>query len=160
MAKVTVGEICDAVATTLSATTGLARTQSYNQLTEGMNTLPTLQVYPETWEVSAGSETDRIAFVDAATGVPGHRFTEMVLHLDLYVRQRSQLAEDWGEAVDLASELHDKLDEEGSCPLFSQVGIRTMHWTATRVVFEYGSDARGQPLRYAGFRFELTVRIF
>jgi hypothetical protein len=82
------------------------------------------------------------------------------LHLDLYARQRSQLAEDWGLAVDLASELHDKLDEEGSCPLFSQVGIRTMHWTADRVIFEYGSDAQGKPLRYTGFRFALTVRIF
>lgn len=160
MAIVTVGEICDAVATTLSTTAGIARTQSYNELTEGMNTLPTLQVYPESWELSSGSETDRFAMVDAATGVPGHRLTEMVLHLDLYARQRSQLAEDWGLAVDLASALHDKLDEEGSCPLFAQTGIRSMHWTADRVMFEYGSDAQGRPLRYVGFRFALTVRIF
>jgi hypothetical protein len=154
MAIVTVGAICDAVALDLSTTTGIARTQSYNQLTEGMNTLPTLLVYPEFWEVSAGSETDRFSFVDAATGIPGHRQTEMLLHLDLYARLRSQLNEDWGEAVDLASALHDKLDEQGACPHFALAGIRTFHWTAQRVVFVYAQT------EYTGFRFLLTVRIF
>jgi len=160
LATVSVGEICDAIATTLSTTVGIARTQSYNELTEGMNTLPTLQVYPDFWEVSAGSETDRHAFVDATAAVPGLRISEFTIFCDLYVRRRSQLDEDWGEAVDLASTLHDKLDEEGRCPLFSQAGIRTFHWTAQRVVFEYGRDGQGQPLFYVGFRFTLTVRVF
>jgi len=154
MAIVTVGAICDAVAAVLSTTAGITRTQSYNELTEGMNTLPTLQVYPEFWDVSAGSETDRFSFVDAATGIPGHRLTEMTLHLDLYARLRSQLNEDWGEAIDLASALHDKLDEQGSCPHFALAGIRSFHWTAHRVVFPYAQT------EYVGFRFVLTVRIF
>ena len=108
---ISIGALCNAVATTLSTTTGLERTQSYDQLTEGMNTLPCLQVYPERWEVSADSGTDRLTFVDQSAGVPGVRQTELTLHLDLYVRQRSQLDEDWGAAVDLASVLQDKLDD-------------------------------------------------
>lgn len=154
MAIVTVGAICNAVAATLSTTTGLERTQSYDQLTEGMNTLPTLQVYPERWEVDTATETDRTTFVDAATGIPGVRQTELVLHLDLYVRQRSQLEEDWGEAVDLASGLGDKMDEEGPCPHFGLAAIRSFHWTAQRVVFMYAE------VLYTGFRFVLTLRIF
>jgi len=116
MATITVGEICDAIAATLSTTVGLTRTQSYNQLTEGMNTWPTLQVYPESWETSMDSATDRISFVDAATGIPGHRYTEIIFFLDLYARQRSQLNEDWGKAVDMADALDNKLNEEGACP--------------------------------------------
>jgi hypothetical protein len=156
MAVIAIGTIIDAIAATLSTTAFSAdlqinRTQSYNQLTEGMNTLPTLQVYPETWEVSSGSETDRISFVDAVTGIPGHRVTEITVFLDLYVRQRSQLNEDWGEAIDLAGALGDKLDEEGPCPHLGSEAIRSFHWVAQRVVFVYAQ------VEYIGFRFTLTI---
>jgi hypothetical protein len=162
MAIVNIGAICDAVANTLSATPGLERTQSYDELTEGMNTLPTLQVYPETWETSSDSETDRISFVDAFTGIPGHRYTTITLHLDLIVRQRSQLDEDWGEAVDMADALDTMLvNSLGSCPHFGVSGIKSPpRWTATRVLFDYGLDSQGRPLVYTGFRFVLTVRVY
>jgi len=154
MATVTIGQICNAVATTLSATIGLVRTQSYNQLTEGMNDLPTLQVYPDSWETSMGSDTDRIAFVDPLTGIPGHRYTEVVLFLDLYARQRSQLDEDWGAAINMADALDNQLNLEGACPHFGLAGIRTFRWFAQRVIFTYAE------INYAGFRFTLTIRIF
>jgi len=154
MATVTIGQICNAIATTLSATPGLVRTQSYNQLTEGMNDLPTLQVYPENWETSMGSDTDRIAFVDPLTGIPGHRYTEVVLFLDLHVRQRSQLDEDWGAAINMADALDNQLNLEGACPHFGLAGIRTFRWFAQRVIFGYAQ------VDYVGFRFTLTVRIF
>jgi hypothetical protein len=157
VAIVTIGEICTAVHTVMEelVTSGeLARVQNYDELTEGMNTTPTLQVYPERWEVDVASDTDRTTFVDTSTGIPGVRQTEVALRLDLYVRQRSQLNEDWGNAIDLASTVSDKLDEEGNCPLFAQTGIRSMHWTCTRVVFDYAT------VLYTGFRFDLTVRIF
>jgi hypothetical protein len=154
MAIVTIGAICDAVADTLSTTAGIERTQSYDELTEGMNTWPTLQVYPDNWEVSFESETDRLSFVDAVTGIPGHRQTHITLILDLVVRPRSQLAEDWRAAVDLASALHDKLDEEGACPHFGLDGIRSFRWSAQRVLYPYAQ------MRYVGFRFTLELRIF
>lgn len=154
MATVTVGEICTAVHTVLETVVGVERVQNYDELTEGMNTLPTIQVYPESWEVDAATDTDRTTFTDATTGIPGHRQTDIVIRVDLYVRQRSQLNEDWGDAVDLASVVSDKLVEEGGCPLFAQVGIRSMHWTCQRVVFEYATGL------YTGWRFELSLRIF
>jgi hypothetical protein len=152
---ISIGALCDAVATTLSTTAGLATTQSYDQLTEGMNTLPCLQVYPERWEVSADSGTDRLTFVKQSTGVPGVRQTELTLHLDLYVRQRSQLDEDWGAAVDLASVMQDKLDEEGPCPHFGDgTYIRSFRYSVQRVIFAYAQTS------YLGFRFTLTMRVF
>ena len=154
MAIVSVGDICTAIHTVMETVVGIERVQNYDELTEGMNTTPTMQVYPERWEVDVAQGTDRTTFVDAATGIPGHRQTEIVIRLDLYVRQRSQLNEDWGDAIDLASTVSDKLDEEGSCPLFDQVGIRSMHWTCQRVVFDYAT------VLYTGFRFEIVVRIF
>ena len=158
MAQVTVGAIVSAVTTFVSATPGITRTQDYNKLTEGMNVLPTLQVYPESWEVSTGSETDRVSFVDGVTSIPGHRDTEMVLFLDLYVRQRSQLLTDWGDAVDLASALSTQLDTAGACPLFglSVDGypvVGSFKWTAQRGTFPYAQ------VSYTGFRFTLTLRI-
>jgi len=154
MATVTIAQICDAVASTLSATTGLLRTQSYDELTEGMQTLPTLQVYPESWETSMDSATDRISFVDANTGIPGHRYTEIVLFLDLICRQRSHLGEDWGEAVEMADNLDNQLNLEGDCPHFGLAGIRSFRWSAQRVLFPYSETGN------VGFRFTLTVRIF
>ena len=158
MATIGIGsDVCTAIAGVLNdlvVSGDLNRIQNYDELTEGMNTLPTLQVYPERWEVDIGGETDRTTFTDAATAIPGVRQTEVIIRLDLYVRQRSQLNEDWGEAVDLADTLSDKLDEQSGCPLFDQVGIRSMHWTCQRVVFEYAT------VLYTGFRFELTIRIF
>jgi len=151
---VTIGQIVDAVADTLSATTGINRTQSYNELTEGMNTLPTLQVYPESWGVSQDSATDRLTFVKQSTGQPGVRYTEMVLFADLYVRQRSQLNEDWGEAVDGADALNTMLEQEGTCDHFGLVGIKSFRWDAARVLFSYAQTL------YTGFRFTITVRVF
>ena len=151
---VTVGQIANAIADVLGTTTGINRTQSYDELTEGMNTLPTLQVYPESWVVSRDSDTDRLTFVKASTGQPGVRYTEMILHADLYVRQRSQLNEDWGEAVDLADALNTKMEEEGACDHFDLVGIKSFRWDAARVVFNYAQTL------YTGFRFTITVRIF
>ena len=157
MATVTIGQICTAVHTVMEelvVSGDLNRVQNYDELTEGMNTTKTLQVYPENWEVDIAQDTDRSTFVDGVTGVPGVRQTDVLLRLDLYVRQRSQLNEDWGDAVDLASVVSDKLDEQGSCPLFAQTGIRSMHWTCQRVVFDYAS------ILYTGWRFELRLRIF
>ena len=158
MAEVTVGAIVNAVAAFVGTTPGIRRTQSYNQLTEGMNVRNTLQVYPVSWEVSTGSETDRISFTETATGVPGHRDTEMILFLDLYVRQRSQIQIDWGDAVDLADALNTQLDTAGACPLFglSEGGypvVGSFKWTAERGVLPYAQ------VEYIGFRFTLTLRI-
>lgn len=157
MAIVTVGEICTAIHTVIEelVTTGdIERVENYNELREGVNTTPTVQVYPERWEVDAATDTDRTTFVDGSTGLPGVRQTALVVRLDVYVRQRSQLNEDWGEAVDLASTISDKLDEQGGCPLFAQAGIRSMHWTCQRVVFDYAG------VLYTGWRFEIVVRVF
>ena len=125
----------------------------YNELPEGMQTLPALEIYVEDWETSSGSETDRYTFCQPGDTGP-RRWTVIRIHLDLYARHRSQLDEDWELALVLANDLQDALEAQCACPAFALVGIRNIRWTARRVVFD-----RAQTF-YTGYRFELTVGIF
>lgn len=152
-----INEICDSVADAMRTIplATVARVQSYDELTSGMNTVPTIQVYPERWETDAATETDRTTFVDALTGVPGVRQCEVLIRVDVFVRQRSQIGEDLSEAVTVGNAVQNKLEEQGTCPpLFDLEGIQSMRWTAQRVVFDYAT------ILYAGWRFELSLRIF
>ena len=149
-----IGEICSAIATEMATIASINRIEDYDELTSGMNTLPTLQILAENWETDIGGETDRTTFVDASTGVPGVRQCEVQVILALLVRQRSQLNEDWREAVDVASDVQDKLEEQGGCPIFGLTGIRSFHWRADRVVWDYAG------VLYTGYRFTLDLRVF
>jgi len=149
-----IGEITTAVHDSIALVGALNSVQNYNELTEGMNTLPGAQIYPESGDCDAATETDRTTFVDAATGVPGVRQAEVMVRVDVYARQRSQLAEDWDTAVDLLDAVYDQLETQGDCPLFGLTGIRSYRFTWQRVVFEYATIA------YTGFRFELFFRVF
>jgi hypothetical protein len=150
--SVTLGEILDAIESTLAASSGLTRTQSYDELTEGMNDLPTLQVYPEAGEQdpSGDGRTDRTAFGG------GVRQTEFTIHADLYARQRSHLGEDMAALVDLIDAMQDVFEQQNTKPYFGLEGIRAFHWSWRRVVFTYGDPQLG----YMGARFVLTVRVF
>ena len=127
--------------------------QNYNELTEGMQTLPTLQVYLEDFETSADSETDRYTFCQPGDMGP-RRWTVMTIRLDMYARHRSQIDEDWELAHVLVNDVQDALEAQCACPFFGLAGIRNIKWAARRVVFELSQS------RYTGFRFELTVGIF
>lgn len=149
-----IGEICTAVHDEIATVAMLNVVQNYDELTEGMNDLPGAQIYPENGECDPSGDTDRTTFVSAATGVPGVRQADVMVRVDLYARQRSQLDEDWEAAVDLLDAVYDKLEEQGDCPPFGLTGIRSYHFTWARVVFEYAT------VSYTGFRFELFFRIF
>lgn len=154
MATVTVGEICTAIATEMATIASINSVQDYDELKEGQNTLPALQILAENWETDIASETDRTTFVDGSTGIPGVRQCDIEIVLALLVRQRSQLNEDWREAVDIASEVQSKLEEQGDCPIFGLSGIRSFHWRADRVVWDVAT------VLYTGYRFTLNLRIF
>jgi len=149
-----IGEICTAIADEMATITSIKSVQDYDELKEGQQTLPALQVLAESWETDISSETDRTTFVDATTGIPGLRQCEVTVVLALLVRQRSQLNEDWREAVDVASDVQDKLEEQGACPIFGLDGIGSFHWRADRVVWDYAG------VLYTGYRFTLNLRVF
>ena len=146
-------QICDAIKVPMTTIASIRRVNCYYELTEGMNTLPTLEIYPERWNTDTATETDRTT----ACAPNMLRQTNVVVYLDLYARQRSQIAEDWNQAVEVADDIQDKLEEQCACPIFGLAGVRSFQWEAQRVVFERDWTP---PPQYAGFRFILTLRIF
>ena len=92
--SITLVQIVDAIESTLSAVSTLARSMSYDELTEGMNDYPTLQIYPEDGDQDPSGNTDRTTF---GAGV---RQTVFTIHADYYARQRSHIGEDMAALVD------------------------------------------------------------
>lgn len=148
--KITLAQMVDAVKTTLSAAPSLAGSQSYDQLTEGMNDLPMLQVYPEGANIDAQYATDRTTFQG------GCRQTSQTIFADYYARHRSQLDEDMAQLVTGIDELTDIIESQNHLPLFGLVGIKTFHWSWQRAIFDYG----GGNTIYMGARFTIVLRVY
>jgi len=146
--SITLAQICDAIATTLDNATTEPRRESYDELTEGVQDLPTLQVYPESGYQSAASGTDRF------TMRGGIRQTEFIIHADYYARQRSQIDEDMKELVNGIDAITDVLEGQDEKPYFGLTGIQAFSWRWDRVTFIYGD------VQYMGARFAITVRVF
>ena len=150
MTQITTAQVCDAIESTLGAAASLARSQSYNELTEGMNDAPTLQVYPEEGSQDPTGNTDRSTFK------AGVRQTELTIHADLYARQRSNIGEDMAKLVTCLDEFVTIFEAQDAKPYFGLVGIKAFSWSWSRVVFQYGDPGQS----YMGARFIVRVRIF
>ena len=150
--SVTLAEICDAVEDTLAAAITVIRSESYDELTEGVHAadVPLLQVYPEAGLQDAGGRTDRYTFQ------AGARQTEFTLHADYFARQRSHIGLDMKALVNGIDALQNVLEAQDKKPYFGLDGIRAFSWTWSRVVFAYGDPQ----LAYMGARFVLLVRVF
>ena len=148
---ITLAQICDAIETTLGAATTVTRSQSHDELTEGIHDLPMLQVYPENGYQDAGGATERTTFGGAGNPV---RQTEFTIHADYYARQRSHIGEDMAALVDGIDALQNVLEGQDQKPYFDLVGIKAFSWRWDRVTFIYASED------YVGARFALTVRVF
>lgn len=160
MANITLNQIVDAVETTLSTATTLVRSQSYDELTEGIQPAdcPLLQVYWESLSpVSTDSGTDRRSF-GGGGGIENTplRDKAIVIHADYYARPRSHIAEDMQAVVDGADALIDVLETQDTTPFFGLEGIKSFQWQATRVTFVYGDPQTP----YSGARFVITLRVF
>ena len=148
--SITLTQICQAVETTLGAATGISYSQTFSELKEGIIDVPLLQVYPESIRQDAGTQTDRTTF---GAGV---RQTEVIVHADLYARQRKHLGEDMAALVPLIDATQNKLEEQDRQPYFGLDGIKAFSWSAQRVIFNYGDPQVG----YVGTRFILVLRVF
>ncbi len=150
MTAISIAQICNAVESTLSTAAGLVRTQSYDELTEGMQDAPTLQVYPESGLQDPMGNADRTTFK------AGVRQTELVVHADLYARQRSNLGEDMAKLVTVLDQLITILEAQDTKPYFGLTGIKAFAWSWSRVIFQYGDPGQS----FMGARFILRLRIF
>lgn len=141
---VTIAQITDAIETKLGAATGMVRSESYDELSEGIppGDMPLLQVYFESIDF------DWKTFQGAIQELP------ILLHADVFCRQRSNIAEDIAKVVDMADAVVNVLQAEKHPPFFGQHGIRDMKWRADRVTFDYAGAL------YAGIRFYITCWVF
>ena len=145
---ITFAEMCDAVEAHLSTAASLERSQSYDELSEGMQDTPTLQVYPESSEpVSHGGTSQTFT----------HQYGVILglhtIHADLYARQRAHLGEDMAALVETLDEIYTLIENAG-CPAFGLEGIKSYQWSWRRVVFDYGG------VTYMGARFTIVLRTF
>ena len=150
MANITIGNVCDAIETTLATATGMNRTQSYDELGEGIpaGDLPLLQVYWEDWNMDPSGNTDRTTFQ------AGVRLKPFTIHADVYAAQRSHLAEDMKAVVDIVDAVIDVLEAQDLKSYFSQAGIQAWSVSATRGVFPYAG------VDYMGARFTFTIWVY
>jgi hypothetical protein len=151
MAVYTLDELVDGIETVLSAAASLqtgvgGRSQTYDELTEGMNQTPTLQVYPE-----ENLGTDFTGSTDRATLSGKHSFKEYTIIADYYANQRANIGEDMGRLVTGINELEDILDTQ-TYPLFNLDFVTSFRWSWNRVTFDYGGAS------FVGARFRLIVR--
>lgn len=151
MAVYTLDELVDGIKDILSVASALTfaeggRSQTYDELTEGMQQTPTLQVYPE-----ENLGTDFTGNTSKATLSGKHSFKEYIIIADYYANQRTDIGQDMGRLVTGINQLEDILDTQG-CPPFGLDFITSFRWSWKRVIFDYaGAD-------FVGARFRLTVR--
>ena len=145
---ITLAELCDGIESALDDATTLARSQSYDELTEGIHDLPLLQVYPESGSQDPAGATDRTTF---GAGV---RQTEFVIHADYYARQRSHIGEDMAALVDGIDAMQDELEKQNGTRFGFDDSNLAFRWEWTRVQFTYNEA------NYMGARFIITVRVF
>jgi hypothetical protein len=152
------GRIADAIKDTLTAEMDadlLTRAYGYDELPEGINDAPSLEVYWQRVLDDATTDTDRFTF-----GAPAVRVKEITFYVDYIANPRNNLAENNAQLTAGASQIIDILETEdltcagNHCPPFGQCGIKTFRWSAERVSFLYGG------VTYYAARFEIVVRVW
>ena len=135
--------ICDAVESHLGDATGIARSQSYDELTEGMNTTPTLAVYPQSG-----------ATVYQHTFRQGVRITHATIHIDIIAKQRADLKGDMAVLVPLIDAVQTEIEKEREGYLFGLDGVQWGDWRWERVVFDMAG------VEYIGARFFMDLTVY
>jgi hypothetical protein len=147
---VTIAQICDAITAVVGSVSAVTRTQSYNELTEGINNAdtPLAQVYWQDLGMSVPGSTDR------ATFKAGRRNKQMTFRVDLHASQRGHLGQNVGDAVDTFDLILTALEAQKEKPYFALAGIQAWSLTAERVTFVYAEAS------YIGFRANITIWVF
>lgn len=150
MTTVTLADLCEAIETTFTAAGVFNRVQALTNLTDGMNTDLTIQIYIEEIGGDAKTKTDR------QTMGGGVMHAEPVVYVDVYARQRSHIGEDMKAVTEAADDVIDVLQNQKASPPFGCAGVKSFRWLGRRVIFEYGDPL----VKYVGLRFTLTFSIF
>jgi len=148
LATVTVGELCNAIEDTLGQATTLQRSQSYDELTEGLHDFPVLQVYPASGNTDAKGQADRRTFRG------GVRTGYYVFHADYHACPRSEIGENMNTVVDGIDAMEAILLAQDTKPYLGHEAIKSFHYDWEYVNFEYAGQ------KTVGVRFRIGVWIF
>ena len=148
MSAITLAQVCDAIEGVLSSAATLARSQSYDELTEGVHDCPQLQVYPAAGGQDVGGESDRTSFR------AGVRQTGFTIRADYYAEEVAHVAQGMEALVDGIDAMQNELEKQDTGGKFGLEGIQSMHWNWELVQFTAGQTD------YVGARFIITVRIY
>jgi hypothetical protein len=150
MTTVTIYDISEAIENTFTAAGVFAKVQANEALQDGMQDFVTVQIYPDEISGETKTRTDRQTMGAKA------RHTELVIFVDVYARQRSHIGQDMKAVTQAADLVISVLQGQDATPPFGLAGLKTFHWRANRVLFEYGDPQ----IKYVGLRFTLTFSIF
>jgi len=145
----TITDICEAINTTLSAAPSLVQAQTGNDIGEAIADTPTLQVYWDEWEMSAGSGTAQASFGG------GIRIKKHVINADLYITQRTSIGENMTVLQRVVDEFIDLFEAQEHPPYFGLTGIKS--WkprNAKRVIFDYSTE------KLLGVRIPIEIVLF
>lgn len=155
LATLTLTQICDAVKDTLSS--AVERAQSVGELSESMEDLPMLRVYPFFNEVDPSGVTDRSTF-GGKGGVETTpvRWSSLVINADVPAQQRSDIGEDLAAVTTVWDATEALLATQNVKPYFGLEGIKAFSWNAQLTTFNWGAPL----LPYLGVQFKLNIEVF
>lgn len=147
MPTITILEIADAITTHLAAATGIARSQSMDELTEDFNDLPLLQVYAQMGETDVTTDNSRTTFKSV------RRTSEQTFHADVVCRQRSDIGADMAKVAEMQEAVQLKLEAEKTKPFFDEPRIMDFWWRWEILTFMKNDRP------YLGVRFVISTRV-
>lgn len=157
LATLTLTQICDAIRTTLGASSEIARAQSVGELSDSMEDLPMLRVYPFSANTDPSGTTDRSTFGgkggDEKTPV---RRTSLIINVDVPVDQRTDIGDNLARVAPTWDSVEVIFAAQNVKPYFDLVGIKAFSWTAQLTTFEWNE------LQFPniGVQFKVTIEVF
>lgn len=156
LATLTTTQICDAIKDTLGASAEIARAQSVGELSDSMEDLPMLRVYPFFEETDPSGTTDRQTFGgkggDENTPV---RWTSLVINADVPVDHRSDIGDDMARVATVWDSM-SALMRENVKPYFDLTGIKAFSWNQQLTTFQWGATL----LSYLGIQLKINIEVF
>lgn len=149
MPTITLTQIVEAIRLELDGIASFKQVQGGSTITESIPETPLGQVYVETVQQDVTSQTDQTTFGTSPT-----RQTQIIVHVDVYARVRSNIGTDMAAIMTVADAVITELESQPPAKPFSLTGLRAFNWTANRVIFTYANQ------ELVGMRFVLTFRVY
>lgn len=146
-----------AIEQTLKLATGLKTAQDIDEITDNIPEmdLPLLQVIPNNWSGTTGSDSHVNTFAGQGTDTVALMRKTWVFDIFVFIAPSGQrFRESMVTLVAVAAAITEVLDEQQKAPLFGEEAIRSFQYAATRGVINYSG------VDYNGFQVTLTCEIW